>query len=253
MQATNTKPLVIGQRVHCILYGGKDGIIVAIHGEQQPDSIQHLGGGIVATGGNACFDIVWANGTESFQTPESILRGVQWRIYDEVADAAAIAAAQANVIIVKAKAKADQEEAQRKAAAEKARILAEFAYLKPVEPGTLGAKHVAANLRIELKRAFPGVKFSIRTGDGRSTVEVSWTDGPPAHLVRGIADKYVNSRFDGMTDCSECTPTVWTNTFGGANYVRAVREESDEVMLLAVEAVYTSRSDCSSATERTRT
>src|SRR5947209_6888553 len=78
--------LTVGTRVHCILYGGKDGVVYSIHGEQRPDTIRSIAT-VIATGGNASFDIVWEDGTESLQIPESILRGVQWEILPGIADA----------------------------------------------------------------------------------------------------------------------------------------------------------------------
>src|SRR5258708_40242685 len=81
--------LTVGTRVHCILYGGKDGVVYAIHGEQRPETVRGIASAIT-TGGNAYFDIVWENGTESLQIPESIIRGVQWKILPGIADAAEI-------------------------------------------------------------------------------------------------------------------------------------------------------------------
>ena len=69
-----------GQRVHCILHGGKDGTVVAIHGEQQPETIEQLAGGAIVMGGVANFDIVWDSGAKSPMVPESIIHGVQWKI-----------------------------------------------------------------------------------------------------------------------------------------------------------------------------
>lgn len=78
-------PLVaVGQRIHCILYGGQDGTIFAIHGEQQPATCGSIGGGVMLTEGNACFDIVWDDGTRSLQIPEALARGsVQWAFLDQ--------------------------------------------------------------------------------------------------------------------------------------------------------------------------
>jgi len=38
-------------------------------------------------------------------------------------------------------------------------------------------KLVASNLRIEFKKAFPGVKFSVRK-EHFGCVRIAWTDGP---------------------------------------------------------------------------
>jgi hypothetical protein len=49
-------------------------------------------------------------------------------------------------------------------------------------------KVVAAHLRRQLRRAFPGVKFSVRTGRGRQawTLSVTWTGGPTRTAVSTV-------------------------------------------------------------------
>lgn len=58
-------------------------------------------------------------------------------------------------------------------------------------------------LRAELKREFPGTKFSIRRsrGTGYGYVHVGWTDGPTDAEVSAITRGYEGEGFDGMTDC----------------------------------------------------
>jgi hypothetical protein len=88
---TTSEVLSIGSRVHCILYGGRDGVIFNIRGEQRPETCQS--NSIILSGGKAEFDIVWENGTESLRTPEALVRGgVQWRVLDGIATADEIAA-----------------------------------------------------------------------------------------------------------------------------------------------------------------
>lgn len=57
--------LVVGTRIHCILYGGMDGIVYEIVGEQRPETIAKLGG-VGVMDGNADFRIVFnrASGEE---------------------------------------------------------------------------------------------------------------------------------------------------------------------------------------------
>lgn len=47
------------------------------------------------------------------------------------------------------------------------------------------ASIVAAHLRRELKAAFPGVKFQVRTRHS-TTIDVDWSDGPTAEQVRPL-------------------------------------------------------------------
>ncbi|MFD7556471.1 LPD29 domain-containing protein [Streptomyces sp. NPDC059835] len=53
----------------------------------------------------------------------------------------------------------------------------------------LAPKTVAAYLRIQLRRAFPGVTFSVRTGRGKKARELSvtWTGGPRRTAVSAVS------------------------------------------------------------------
>lgn len=53
----------------------------------------------------------------------------------------------------------------------------------------LPTKYAAAHLRRLLREAFPGVKFSVRTGQGRERwqISVSWTGGPGRTQVSAVA------------------------------------------------------------------
>lgn len=64
--------------------------------------------------------------------------------------------------------------------------------------GSIAAADAAVCLRAALGRAFPGVKFSVRSDSG---LRVSWVDGPKAKDVEAIACKYSFQGFDGMVDC----------------------------------------------------
>lgn len=57
-------------------------------------------------------------------------------------------------------------------------------------------------IRIALKRAFPGVKFSIRSNrySGGSSIDVRWTDGPIVSGVRAVTGNYTGGGFDGSID-----------------------------------------------------
>jgi hypothetical protein len=69
---------------------------------------------------------------------------------------------------------------------------------KPASIHALAAKAI----RADLKKAFPGVKFGVRseTFSMGDSATVSWTDGPAVETVKEIADKYQAGDFDGMTD-----------------------------------------------------
>lgn len=93
----------------------------------------------------------------------------------------------------------------------------------------------ARNMRAELKRRFPGVKFSVRR-DHYSSIRVSWTDGPTGAQVSAIADRFEEGHFDGMTDCYQYSRAPWSETFGGVRYVTCHREESDALIARAIAA-----------------
>ena len=94
----------------------------------------------------------------------------------------------------------------------------------------------AKNIRIELKQAFPSVKFSVKTRkySGGDSIDVSWIDGPTAIMVEQIIGKYQGGSFDGMTDCYNYERNAWTDAFGDAKYVFAHRDYSDAFVNRAI-------------------
>lgn len=62
---------------------------------------------------------------------------------------------------------------------------------------------IGKQVKTELKKAFPHVKFSV-TSDYNS-VNVSWTNGVTVAMVEEITGKYKLGRFNGMTDSYEYT------------------------------------------------
>lgn len=92
---------------------------------------------------------------------------------------------------------------------------------------------VAKLIRIELKKAFPGVKFSVKTRR-YSAVDIDYVDGPTFSDVSDIANKYERGTFDGMQDMyvadkRKTGPTV--------DYVFVTRDYSDEKIKMASDAI----------------
>jgi hypothetical protein len=221
MPVAAAENLVIGSRVYCGLYGGKYGIVYAIHGQQTPYSVGTVSG-VMATGGSAEFDIVFDDGTVSTKLPEAIVRSpLQWSIRAGVATAAEIQEAldfaaeeqQRRKDEAAAKLKAFNEEVER------LRADPQYSYLKK-QGREFGHKTVAANLRIEFKRAFPSVKFSI-TCPRHGTVEVRWAGVPDGKAVSAITSKYEDDNRE----------TPWTRVFGGARYVFCYVRETSQLDL----------------------
>ena len=88
-------------------------------------------------------------------------------------------------------------------------------------------KTAAANIRIELRAAFPGVKFSVRV-DTYTAIRINWNDGPTTNAVEAITNKYTVGSFDGMTDSYSYNRDDFNNIHGGVQYVFCRREYTPE-------------------------
>lgn len=231
-----TAEIVIGTRVYCMLYGGSYGIVYGIRGDLRPETVRLLGGGAVVAGGNAHLDIVFDN-HESRGVPEAIVRGVQWKIFGEVATAEEIAdlrmdaAAYQSREKLKAVAAADQFAA----AVADLRSRADLSYLNQGDRNS-GGVEVAKNIRKMLKKHFPKIKFRV-TSD-YNAVRIFWTDGPTTASVDELVDQFEHGSFDGMTDCYNMARSPWTEVFGGCRYVFTQRSETFAAVRAAFYAEY---------------
>ncbi len=83
-----------------------------------------------------------------------------------------------------------------------ATLLAFEAAASVTQPIYLDTAELAQIIRHDLKRAFPGVAFRVKTSrySGGSSVRVYWTDGPIAAAVDAVVGRYKCEGFDGMTD-----------------------------------------------------
>lgn len=126
------------------------------------------------------------------------------------------------------KAKADATATVRRDA-ERSRLLTENRHLvtKDDRPEWASRRLAAENIRRELKKRFPKVKFKV-TSESFSmgnSVDVKWTDGPTAKEVEAITNRHTAGTFDGMTDCYEYDrDNVFGDLFGTAKYVHCQRE-----------------------------
>lgn len=95
------------------------------------------------------------------------------------------------------------------------------------------------NIRIELKVAFPGIKFSVTSErySGGNSIDVAWTDGPTSKQVDAIIRKYQGGSFDGMTDCYDYDNRVFNDLFGRAKYVFARRNYSDAAVQASIDRI----------------
>lgn len=84
-------------------------------------------------------------------------------------------------------------------------------------------------VRAALKKAFPGVKFSVRsrTYAGGASIDVGWTDGPLASQVEAIAKNYQGGGFDGMIDMAYSVE-AWLLPDGSACFAKTTGTEGSK-------------------------
>lgn len=131
-----------------------------------------------------------------------------------------------------------KEREQKRATAEakaKADAREKYSYLKE---GARGCE-VAANLRKELKKTFPGIKFSVRYSSfsGGDDITVKYTDGPHLDIIKAIARKYQDHDSDCTGDYWDYTPSAFNKVFGGVSFVSVERNFSPETLAAAAKLV----------------
>ena len=94
------------------------------------------------------------------------------------------------------------------------------------------SSHAAASaaIKAELAKAFPHVKFSVRSDSlsmGNS-VDISWQNGPTVKQVEAISQKYQYGSFNGMEDIYETTN--YRDDIPQAKYVSEHREVNEELI-----------------------
>lgn len=94
----------------------------------------------------------------------------------------------------------------------------------------ISTKDTAKLVRVALKNAFPGVKFSVRmsTGTASAWMNVSWSDGPTDREVSSVTGKYEGRKFNGMTDGYDDQGSALV-AFDGEDLPRVVRYSCDGI------------------------
>ncbi len=142
---------------------------------------------------------------------------------------------------------AEREKQEQKKAGEVDKIAAKLREQYPHAIGQdsykTGAARAAANIKAELVRTFPGVKFSV-TSDTFSmgdSVDARWTDGPTSSQVDEILAKYQDGHFNGMIDLYEYDRSEYGRAvelvLGRAKYVHSSRSSSEPVKAKATALV----------------
>ena len=231
------KTIVVGQRIYCALYGGKNGVVTAISGKQQPETLQSFKG-VGVSGGCAEIDVAFEDGSRSQRVPEGIVRGVQWKIFPEVVSPEEVQQAIQHTIqtLEQRTKKEDAEKREFHAAVEALRANPDFSHLE--QSSSCDGVTAGRNIRKILQREFPGVKFSVRK-ESYGCIRVGWEDGPTDEQVDKIVEKFQEGRFNGMEDIYELTRhNVWTEVFGGAKYVHTSRDLSENLIAQAIDILW---------------
>jgi hypothetical protein len=116
-----------------------------------------------------------------------------------------------------------------------------FPHLVPVSEKNNSLVAAAKNVRLELAKAFPGVKFSVKTSrfSGGDSMDVKWIDGPTEKQVGQIVNRYKAGYFDGQTDCYDYRKDhAWTDAFGDAKFVSTDREYSPALVQIAIDYIW---------------
>lgn len=150
--------------------------------------------------------------------------GARYRLDQKRHGAPYLAQLAAAVAMRTAQATAAKELEAKAHAEELARLAVEFAHLERTD-GHGGGVFAARNIRTELKRAFPGVKFSVKSD--YSSVGIRWTDGPTEAQVCEVVGRFDIGASDSQTDYFYTVRTAFSELFGGVQYLNTHRETSD--------------------------
>lgn len=128
-----------------------------------------------------------------------------------------------------------KEEVKQRKAAEAAeqrkQLTTEYNYLKRAER-EYDHKTAGENIRTELKKNFPNVRFAVRykSFSGGDEYTITWTDGPTTDKVDKIVRKYQHSHPDYTGDYWDDVLSIFNELFGSVGYVMTNRNISDEAI-----------------------
>lgn len=230
------KSLKVGQTVYTNLYGYGRGVIFGVHGEPLPENVKNFPGNEMVHGERIDLDVVFHCGKILRNVSESVLRGVQWKICDDVCTpseldgilSAALQEERRNEKAKKDMKEAFEEEVRRLKSAP------EFTNLKKVESNNISvAAVVSSNIRLLLKKYFSDVKFTVKKTSYNS-VSVRWTDGPTCDKVEEITGRFKSGYFNSMEDVYEYNESPFNVVYGGINFISIDRVYSDELIDKAI-------------------
>ncbi|CAI2533741.1 Uncharacterised protein [Serratia ficaria] len=227
------KILIIGSVIYTNMYGKGRGAICSIRVGRKLDGVE-LSQVKLSTREPINFDVVFERGGFSRGLSISILNGVQWKIYDEVITEDELTRW---VCLSTEMERKDSERKERDREIKIKQIKAisadpRYTYLdKGVDKyrGSLAAK----NIRKELKRYFPQVKFSVRE-NVHGSIYIKWMDGPVKEKVNEITCKYKSGGYNGQNEIYEYRTSPFNEVYGSADYIKLNREFSDAMIERAI-------------------
>jgi len=135
----------------------------------------------------------------------------------------------------------EHEKKAEKKSADTAKIVAtlqeQYPWAKAHDGKMSEHSRASYNIKQELRKAFPGIKFSVRSDSFSmgNSVDVSWDLGPTTKDVDSILGKYSDGSFDGMTDMYNYDHSAEGDAvsvvLGRAKYVHSHRSIPHELYL----------------------
>lgn len=126
--------------------------------------------------------------------------------------------------------------AQAASAPEVATDGADYSYLIPADGRHAGGVHAAKNIRLVLKKTFPGVKFRVTSDYSRCSVK--WADGPTDAAVCEALAPFDIGLSDSQSDYFYTECTRFSEKFGGVQYLFTRRELSDSAVTASIHAIF---------------
>ncbi len=136
--------------------------------------------------------------------------------------------------------KVKKEEEEKKEAellkVETEKLLNQYNYLTPVKAKVAKneEQQTKINVLTELKRSFPGVKFSMKKSEWRS-YRLSWTDGPTRDEIENLLNKYIGYSFSECGDYYDPNTSLFNDVFGYFKFFFFDREMSKQIETLKEE------------------
>jgi len=121
---------------------------------------------------------------------------------------------------------------QKEAEYRRLKTAQEYAHMTPYDQYPTRVQ-TNKNIKADLKKYFPDVNFSVKGTDGAVTIR--WTDGPTYAMVHHLVQKFKFGHFDGSIDLYEYSNELFTDIYGGHQFVFCERYFSDEFIERAIQ------------------